>query len=323
MQPTVVEQLANTGREGAAGRPGLRALLEHGGEPPAVAGDGRRHGAPVSTARRRCPAGSWTHIAATYDGTTERLFVGRHAGAPRSRSPGTILTSASPLRIGGNSIWSEWFSGLIDEVRIYNRALSAAEIQTDMNRVDQLARRDRAGSSRHARRDWRPRSGQPHLGRGDRQRRRRPLQRAPRHDRGLRAERGEPDRAADRHDLHRHRSHRRHLLLPRHRRGRRRQRRSGRQRGERHGDSRHDPAHGTGEPGRHGWRRGRSSTLVERLDGLRAASRATTSTAGRLPASRRAPPTGSLSRPERATSTPASPVGPTTTGSPPRTPPAT
>ena len=46
---------------------------------------------------------------------------------------GVIDTSASPLRIGGNTIWSEWFSGLIDEVRIYNRALSAAEIQTDMN----------------------------------------------------------------------------------------------------------------------------------------------------------------------------------------------
>jgi hypothetical protein len=37
------------------------------------------------------------------------------------------------LRIGGNSIWTEWFNGLIDEVRVYNRALTAAQIQTDMN----------------------------------------------------------------------------------------------------------------------------------------------------------------------------------------------
>ena len=36
------------------------------------------------------------------------------------------------LRIGGNSVWGEWFAGLIDEVRVYNRALSAAEIQQDM-----------------------------------------------------------------------------------------------------------------------------------------------------------------------------------------------
>ena len=44
---------------------------------------------------------------------------------------GTALTSTSPLRIGGNGVWPEWFSGLIDEVRVYNRALSAAEIATD------------------------------------------------------------------------------------------------------------------------------------------------------------------------------------------------
>ena len=46
---------------------------------------------------------------------------------------GAIKTSTGALRIGGNSIWGEYFSGSIDEVRIYNRALSAAEIQTDMN----------------------------------------------------------------------------------------------------------------------------------------------------------------------------------------------
>src|SRR5262249_20102697 len=30
------------------------------------------------------------------------------------------------------SIWGEYFNGLIDEARVYNRALSAAEIQSDM-----------------------------------------------------------------------------------------------------------------------------------------------------------------------------------------------
>ena len=47
---------------------------------------------------------------------------------------GPIVTNTGALRIGGNTIWGEYFNGLIDEVRIYNRALSAAEIQTDMNR---------------------------------------------------------------------------------------------------------------------------------------------------------------------------------------------
>jgi hypothetical protein len=43
------------------------------------------------------------------------------------------VTSAAPLHIGGNAIWGEWFSGLIDEVRIYNRALTQTEIATDMS----------------------------------------------------------------------------------------------------------------------------------------------------------------------------------------------
>src|SRR5205814_4164991 len=45
---------------------------------------------------------------------------------------GAIATSTGALRIGGNGVWGEYFQGRIDEVRIYNRALSAAEINTDM-----------------------------------------------------------------------------------------------------------------------------------------------------------------------------------------------
>ena len=37
---------------------------------------------------------------------------------------GSIATSTGALKLGGNAIWGEWFSGLIDEVRVYNRALT-------------------------------------------------------------------------------------------------------------------------------------------------------------------------------------------------------
>jgi hypothetical protein len=52
---------------------------------------------------------------------------------------GAIATGTGVLRIGGNSVWGEYFKGLIDEVRVYNRALSAAEVQTDMSRAIGLA----------------------------------------------------------------------------------------------------------------------------------------------------------------------------------------
>jgi hypothetical protein len=44
---------------------------------------------------------------------------------------GSIFTTPDPLRIGGD--WSgEMFTGLIDDVRIYNRALTQTAIQSDM-----------------------------------------------------------------------------------------------------------------------------------------------------------------------------------------------
>ena len=46
---------------------------------------------------------------------------------------GQIAVSTGALRIGGTSLWGEYFPGRIDKVRIYNRALSRAEIQTAMN----------------------------------------------------------------------------------------------------------------------------------------------------------------------------------------------
>jgi hypothetical protein len=85
-----------------------------------------------STGGGAAPAlNAWTHLAATYDGASLRLFTN---GALVSTKPqaGAMVTSANPLRIGGNGVWGEYFSGLIDEVRVYNRALSQAEIQTDM-----------------------------------------------------------------------------------------------------------------------------------------------------------------------------------------------
>jgi glucose/arabinose dehydrogenase/PKD repeat protein len=77
------------------------------------------------------PAGTWSHVATTYDGGTLRLYVNGTQVASKAQT-GAIPASSSPLQLGGNSIWGEYFGGLLDEVRVYNRALSPAEIQTDM-----------------------------------------------------------------------------------------------------------------------------------------------------------------------------------------------
>ncbi|HMF93839.1 MAG TPA: LamG-like jellyroll fold domain-containing protein [Vicinamibacterales bacterium] len=83
------------------------------------------------------PVGVWTHLAVTYDGTSIRLYVNGVLRSTTGSAGGGIAASTAPLRIGGNTVFSipgtEYFAGLIDEVRIYNRALSAAEITADMN----------------------------------------------------------------------------------------------------------------------------------------------------------------------------------------------
>jgi Concanavalin A-like lectin/glucanases superfamily/Domain of unknown function (DUF1929)/Bacterial Ig domain len=75
---------------------------------------------------------TWTHVAVTYNGATLRMYV--NGTLVRSTSvPGAAIATGGPLRIGGNSVWGEYFKGAIDEVRLYNRALSVSEIQSDMN----------------------------------------------------------------------------------------------------------------------------------------------------------------------------------------------
>jgi hypothetical protein len=78
------------------------------------------------------PVNTWTFLAATYDGLSLSLYLN---GTLVSTKPviGSMSPSTGKLRIGGNTIWNEWFKGLIDEIRIYNRALSVTEIQADMN----------------------------------------------------------------------------------------------------------------------------------------------------------------------------------------------
>jgi hypothetical protein len=78
------------------------------------------------------PVNTWTHLAVTFDGTTVRLYVGG-ALAGSKAAAGSMAASTGVLRIGGNAIWPEFFAGLIDEVRVYDRALTATEIGADMN----------------------------------------------------------------------------------------------------------------------------------------------------------------------------------------------
>ncbi|WP_433216299.1 LamG-like jellyroll fold domain-containing protein [Microtetraspora malaysiensis] len=75
---------------------------------------------------------TWSHIAGTYDGTSTKIYINGSLAGETTVS-GNVATGAAPLRIGGNNPFGDYFSGLIDEVRIYNTALTQGQIQADMN----------------------------------------------------------------------------------------------------------------------------------------------------------------------------------------------
>ncbi|HEX5076793.1 MAG TPA: LamG-like jellyroll fold domain-containing protein, partial [Gemmatimonadaceae bacterium] len=72
---------------------------------------------------------AWMHVAATYDGSTIRLYInGTLEGSVAG--PAAIATNSLPLTLGAQSDATRFYDGLVDDVRLYSRALSAAEITT-------------------------------------------------------------------------------------------------------------------------------------------------------------------------------------------------
>jgi hypothetical protein len=77
------------------------------------------------------PSAAGQHLAATCDGTTLRLTLyvdGTQVGTFAVN--GNMATSTGQFGIGGNTVWTEFFVGLVDDVRVYNRVLMPAEINT-------------------------------------------------------------------------------------------------------------------------------------------------------------------------------------------------
>jgi hypothetical protein len=74
------------------------------------------------------PINGWSHVACTYDGTNRRLYLNGVQVDSDSLS-GNISSFTSTVRLGVNGVVDEALKGSLDDVRIYNRALSATEVK--------------------------------------------------------------------------------------------------------------------------------------------------------------------------------------------------
>jgi hypothetical protein len=72
--------------------------------------------------------GEWYHVVGWYDGSSEvRVYVnGVQDGSVATSDAG--VPNSSPFLVGGRDNSSDMFDGVIDDLRVYNRALSQAEI---------------------------------------------------------------------------------------------------------------------------------------------------------------------------------------------------
>ncbi|HII15248.1 MAG TPA: hypothetical protein HA362_02955, partial [Nanoarchaeota archaeon] len=77
--------------------------------------------------------GNWHHVVGTYNGSSVRIWVDGTEGTPFALS-GAITTTTGTLKIGAGDVGlTQDYNGSIDEVMIWNRALSTEEINASYN----------------------------------------------------------------------------------------------------------------------------------------------------------------------------------------------
>jgi subtilisin-like proprotein convertase family protein len=89
----------------------------------------------VSKSSTHIPLNTWTHIAATYDGTTTTILVNGTKDTSTTVIQGLIGINTDSLYIGGEfaGVFLPDFKGAIDEVRIWKVALFPSAIQMDQH----------------------------------------------------------------------------------------------------------------------------------------------------------------------------------------------
>lgn len=78
----------------------------------------------------------WHHIAGTFDGGDIVCYLN---GVEKDRVPMSGINSSGDHFFIGQDGWVNIFDGIVDEVRVYNRALSEAEVQYNYTTTTQLS----------------------------------------------------------------------------------------------------------------------------------------------------------------------------------------
>jgi hypothetical protein len=80
------------------------------------------------TSNARLAVNRWTHVVLVFDRADNSITLYLDGVAQRWTAAGAPASAPGETRLGQDSTGGRGFIGLLDEVRIYNRALSAAEV---------------------------------------------------------------------------------------------------------------------------------------------------------------------------------------------------
>jgi concanavalin A-like lectin/glucanase superfamily protein len=71
---------------------------------------------------------AWNHLAFTYDGTVEKLYLNGALDSSNAASAASLCQAAVPVKLGMETSAFLPFNGTLDEVGLYTQALSAAGV---------------------------------------------------------------------------------------------------------------------------------------------------------------------------------------------------
>ena len=74
----------------------------------------------------------WSHLAVVFNGSQAQFYVNGTLVTTASLPATTITARNNGFRLGADANTQQFFKGSLDDVRIYGRALTQAEVQTDM-----------------------------------------------------------------------------------------------------------------------------------------------------------------------------------------------
>ncbi len=122
-------------------------LSIHQGKPSVWIGSGGAGGKTWNSAKSSIPLNKWSHVTAVYEFNKELRFYINGKLDQTHKLEGEIATSQADHWFG-NRLDGAWpYKGMLDEFVIYNRVLTEAEIQQDMNQVLSVSPLDKAATT--------------------------------------------------------------------------------------------------------------------------------------------------------------------------------